>query len=200
MSAPTTPTSRPTLGVFGRLGRWSAQRRRTVFLGWAALIIALGAVAPRVETALSGGGWQADGSESVVACGLVERYFGGQGSYALAVVVSSSRHTAGDITFRRAIETAAQALRRDPAVADVQLPRRGESISPDGHVAVVRGGADADTAEMVRAAGPVQKRLEASEPRGIQLTLTGSPALWSQFNDENKQRCSAPRSRRGRSH
>jgi RND superfamily putative drug exporter len=74
--------------MFGRLGRWSAERRRTVFLGWAAVIIALGAVAPRAEHALSGGGWQADGSESVVARGLIERHFGGQGSYALAVVVS----------------------------------------------------------------------------------------------------------------
>ena len=100
-----TSTSRPTLGVFGRLGRWSARRRRTVFLAWAVLIIALGALAPRVEHALSGGGWQADGSQSVVARGLIERYFGGQGSYALAVVVSSARHTAGDPAFRRAIAT-----------------------------------------------------------------------------------------------
>jgi len=186
MSAPTTTTSHPTLGVFGRLGRWSARRRRTVFLSWAALIIALGAVAPRVEHALSGGGWQADGSESVVARGLIERYFGGQGSYALAVVVSSPQHTAGDAAFRRAIGAAARALRRDPAVAAVQLPRRGESISSDGHVAVVRGGAGANTAEMVRAAGRVQRRLEASATSGVRLALTGSPALWSEFNDENK--------------
>jgi len=186
MNAPTTPTPRLTLGVFGRLGRWSAHHRRTVFLGWATLILALGAVAPRVEHALSGGGWQADGSESVVARGLIERHFGGQGSYALAVVVSSARYTAGDTAFQHAIETAAQTLRRDPAVAGVQLPRRGESISRDGHVAVVRGGAGADTAEMVRAAGRVQMQLDAAAPGGIQLDLTGSPALWSEFNDENK--------------
>jgi RND superfamily putative drug exporter len=186
MSTPTTHISSPTLGVFGRLGRWSAQHRRTVFLGWAAIIIALGAVAPRVEHALSGGGWQADGSESVAARGLIERHFGGQGSYALAVVVSSSRNVASDSAFQHAIETAAQALRRDPAVAGVQLPRQGDSISANGHIAVVRGGAGADTAEMVRAAGRVEQRLKASSPRGVQLALTGSPALWSQFNEENK--------------
>jgi RND superfamily putative drug exporter len=186
MHTHTTASVRPTLGVFGRIGRWSARRRRTVFLSWAALIIALGAVAPSVEHALSGGGWQADGSESVVARGLIERHFGGQGSYALAVVVSSARHTVSEPAFRHAIATAAQALRHDPAVAEVQLPRRGESISSDGHVAVVRGGAAADTTEMVRAAARVQRRLENSAPSGIQLALTGSPALWSQFNDENK--------------
>ena len=186
MNAPTTSTSSPALGVFGRLGRWSARRRRTVFLTWATLIIALGAVAPRVEQALSGGGWQADGSESVAARALIERHFAGQGSYALAVVVSSAQHTAGEVAFRRAIETAANALRRERAVANVQLPRRGESISPDGHVAVVRGGAGADTAEMVRAAARVNKRLEAAATDGVQLALTGSAAVWSQFNEENK--------------
>ena len=186
MSALTTPTPGPTLGVFGRLGRWSAQHHRTVFLVWATLVIALGALAPRVEHALSGGGWQADGSESVAARALIERHFGGQGTYALAVVVSSARHTAGDTTFRRAIQLTADALRRERGVAEVRLPRRGESISPDGHIAVVRGGAGADTAEMVRAAGRVQQRLDAAAPSGVQLALTGSAALWSQFNDENK--------------
>jgi RND superfamily putative drug exporter len=186
MNALNPPTSSPTLGVFGRLGRWSANHRRTVFLVWATLVIALGAVAPRVEHALSGGGWQADGSESVAARALIEQHFGGQGSYALAVVVSSARHTAGDTTFRHAIELAADALRRERAVAGVRLPRRGESISPDGHIAVVRGGAGADTAEMVRAAGRVQRRLDAAAPGGVQMALTGSAALWSQFNDENK--------------
>ena len=184
MTENTTPTSPLTPGVFGRLGRWSARRRRTVFVGWAALIIALGALAPRVEHALSGGGWQADGSESVAARTLIDRHFGGQGSYALAVVVSSARHTEGDTTFRHAIDMAADALRRERAVADVRLPRRGDSISP--HVAVVRGGAGADTAEMVRAAARVEKRLKAIAPSGVQLALTGSAALWSQFNEENK--------------
>jgi RND superfamily putative drug exporter len=187
MSTATTPISPHTLGVFGRLGRWSARRRRTVFVAWAALIIALGAVAPRVEHALSGGGWQADASQSVAARALIDRHFGGQGSYALAVVVSSAQYRAGDKPFNDAVEIAAQALRRERAVASVELPRPGESISRDGHVAVVRGGAGADTAEMVRAAGRVRERLHAAAaPRGVQLALTGSAALWSQFNDENK--------------
>ena len=101
-------------------------------------------------------------------------------------MLSSPRHTVGDPAFRRAIATSAAVLRRDPAVAGVQLPRPGESISHDGHVAVVQGGAGADTAEMVRAAGRVQKRLDASAHGDVQLALTGSAALWSQFNDENK--------------
>ena len=110
----------------GRLGRWAANHMRTVVLVWIGVALCLGLFAPRAEHVLSGGGWQADGSESVAARGLIERHFGGQGSYALAIVVSSARHTSGDPVFRRAIATAANVLRSEPDVASVQLPRPGE--------------------------------------------------------------------------
>src|SRR5215212_4940148 len=82
------PGARP-LGPLGRLGRWTATHRRTVMLAWAVVAVCLGVLAPRAEQALSGGGWQADGSESVEARRLVDRHFDGQGSYALVAVVSS---------------------------------------------------------------------------------------------------------------
>src|SRR3954470_3988806 len=104
------------LGALGRLGRWSARHRRAVFVSWALLAVTLGALAPRAEHALSGGGWQADGSESVRAREHTERPSGGHGSYALAVVVSSRSHTAGDPEFQRVIETSAQTLRQEGAV------------------------------------------------------------------------------------
>ena len=53
------------LGPLGRLGRWAATHRRTVALAWVVVAVCLGVLAPRAEHALSGGGWQADGSESV---------------------------------------------------------------------------------------------------------------------------------------
>ena len=185
LAAPTSASTRP-LGPLGRLGRWSARRRRLVFIAWAVVIVALGALAPRAEHALSGGGWQADGSESVRARQLIERHFAGHGSSALAVVVSARGHVAGEPAFERAVAHGVQALRRDPAVSAVEPPRHGESISADGRVAVVRGGAGADPEEMVRAAARVEARLRASAPAGAELALTGSPALWSQFNEENK--------------
>ena len=53
------------LGPIGRLGRMAAEHRGRVFLAWALIALGLGILAPRVETALSGAGWQASGSESV---------------------------------------------------------------------------------------------------------------------------------------
>src|SRR5436189_2665157 len=170
----TTPASthRRALGPLGCLGRWSARHSGLVFLSWAAMIVALGVLAPQAETALSGGGWQADGSESVRARALIDRHFGGEGSYALAVVVSSRSHTTRAPAFKRTIERSEGVLRSEAAVARVQRPRPGESISRDGHVAVIRGGAAADTAEMVRAASRVQQRPEAPAQTGLARART----------------------------
>ena len=67
----------------GRLGRYAAANRRTVFVAWAVIAVALGFLAPRVETALSGAGWQANGSESVQVRERADRAFGGSGAYAI---------------------------------------------------------------------------------------------------------------------
>ena len=167
MTTRSTSTVPRPLGPLGRLGLWAARRRRLVFISWAVLVVALGVVAPRAEQALSGGGWDAEGSESVRVRELIDRHFAGHGSYALAVLVTSPRYTGGDPPFRRAVERTARVLGREAAVADVRLPRRGDSISADGHVAVVRGGAAADTAGMVRAAGRVHDRLEGLAPANV---------------------------------
>ena len=170
------------LGPLGRLGRWAATHRRTVLLAWVVVAVVLGVLAPRAEHALSGGGWQADGSESVEARRLIDRHFDGQGSYALLAVVSSRTQDSASPGFRATVGRVAGLLRRDPAVGAVPSP----AIAPNGRVAVVRGGAAAGTAGMVRAASRLRGRLEAAAGPGIEVSLTGSAGLWSEFNEENK--------------
>ena len=63
-----------TVGPLGRLGRWTADHVRAVALAWAVVALALGAFAPKVESALSGAGWQANGSESVQARKLIQAH------------------------------------------------------------------------------------------------------------------------------
>ncbi|HEU5066299.1 MAG TPA: hypothetical protein VFT86_10585, partial [Gaiellaceae bacterium] len=55
------------VGPLGRLGSWTADHVRIVSVAWAIVAVALAVFAPKVETALSGAGWQANGSESVRA-------------------------------------------------------------------------------------------------------------------------------------
>ena len=50
------------VGPIGRLGRYTATHFRVVLVGWLVVAVGLGFFAPRVETALSGAGWETTGS------------------------------------------------------------------------------------------------------------------------------------------
>ena len=63
------------LGPVGRLGRYAATHTRHVAIAWVILAVGLGFLAPRVETALSGAGWEATGSQSVAARSLIQQHF-----------------------------------------------------------------------------------------------------------------------------
>ena len=87
------------LGPIGRLGRWAAAHARAVFVAWAAIALVFGFFAPRVETALSGAGWEATGSESVFARTLVDQNFRGLSSSGLMVVVHAPGQTVHGLVF-----------------------------------------------------------------------------------------------------
>src|SRR5689334_25243917 len=101
------------VGPVGRLGAWTADHFRTVLAAWIVVAVGLGVLAPRVETALSGAGWEASGSESVQARQLIDRSFGGQSSSALMVVVHSPSKTTADAEFADAVNRVAALLRSD---------------------------------------------------------------------------------------
>ena len=129
MSACSLPMS-PVVGPIGRLGRFTATHTRSVVLAWVAIAVAFGFFAPRVETALSGAGWQANGSQSVQARSMIQQHFAGQSSTALMVVVHSPRLTASDPAFAAAVTRAEGILRSDPAIVSVPPPRAGVSLVP----------------------------------------------------------------------
>ena len=174
------------LGPVGRLGRFSASRPRWVLVAWVAIAVGLGALAPRVETALSGAGWQANGSESVAVRERVDRAFAGGGAYALQVAVHSEELTVADPAFRRSLRRAERLLAADSAVSRVIPPRPGVSISADGHTVVIRAGAAKDPNEMVAAARDLKGPLGDSAAPGVEANLTGAAGMWSDFNEANK--------------
>ena len=175
------------LGPVGRLGRWAAEHRGRVFIAWALIAVGLGVLAPRVETALSGAGWQANGSESVRARQLIDRDFAGTGSYALQVAVHSRGLVVTAPEFRQAVTVSERVLRRDPAVGRVSAPQPGISISPDGHTAVIRAAAAADPNAMVAAADRVKPKLADAASPGVAVNVTGASGMWSDFNHANRE-------------
>ena len=176
----------PTVGPLGRLGGWTADHVRTVSIAWAVIAITLAALAPKVETALSGAGWQANGSESVQARSLIERNFAGLSSSALMVVVHSPRATTATPAFQQTIARVEEILRANPHVSRVQPPTRGASISADGRTAVVMAGAKGDATQMVAAADTLKSKLPAAAAPGVGVSLTGASGMWSDFNAANR--------------
>ena len=175
------------LGPIGRLGRWTTTHFRIVAAGWVVVALGLGILAPRVETALSGAGWHATGSESVEAREQIDRDFAGAGSYALQAVVHSDDLVATAPGFLRTVARSQHVLRDDPAVGRISPPRPGVSVSPDGHTAVIRAGAAADPNAMVEAAHRLEAELAGAAGPGVTVDLTGSAAMWSDFNHANKE-------------
>jgi RND superfamily putative drug exporter len=176
----------PRVGPIGRLGRYTATHFRGVVAAWVVVALALGVLAPRVETALSGAGWETTGSQSVQARELIDRSFHGMGSYGLMTVVHSPSKRAGDPAFQRVVAAVQRTLRADRAVSAVAAPAPGASISRDGHTAIVQAGAARGSNDMVRAADRLKGRLSALSTGDVRVNLTGAAGMWSDFNAANR--------------
>jgi RND superfamily putative drug exporter len=175
-----------SVGPIGRLGRFAADHVRGVSIAWAAVAVALAVFAPKVETALSGAGWQANGSESVQARTLVQQHFHGLASSGPIVVVHSPTRTAASPAFRAAVAKAEAVLRSDARVATVVPPRAGASISRDGHTALILAGSAADPTAMVAAADTLKGTLQRLGSGDLTVSLTGASGMWSDFNAANR--------------
>ena len=174
------------VGPVGRLGGWAAEHIRLVSVTWVAIAIALGVFAPKVETALSGAGWQASGSQSVQARALIQHNFGGVSSAAPLVVVHSPTLTFSSLAFRATVAKVEATLRADRHISAVVPPRPGVSISSDGHTALVLGGANGDPTAMVAAADSLKGKLGRLAGGDVSVNLTGASGMWSDFNAANR--------------
>ncbi|HSO97714.1 MAG TPA: MMPL family transporter, partial [Solirubrobacteraceae bacterium] len=175
------------VGPIGRLGRYTATHFRVVLIAWLVIAVVLGFFAPRVETALSGAGWETTGSQSVQARQLIDKNFKGLSSYGLMTVLYSPSKTVSNPSFQAAVANVQRTLRADRAVSTVIAPTAGVSISRDGHTAIVQAGAARDSNAMVVAADRLKTKLSAlSTAGGVQVHLTGASAMWSDFNAANR--------------
>ncbi len=174
------------VGPIGRIGRYTATHFRVVLVGWLVVAIGLGFFAPKVETALSGAGWETTGSQSVQARNLIDKNFQGLSSYALMTVIYSPTKTVNDPAFKTAVASVERTLRADSAVKSVVPPAPGVSISTDGHTAIVQAGAAKSSNGMVKAADAIKGKLAKLSTAGVQVHLTGASGMWSDFNTANR--------------
>ena len=174
------------LSGMARLGVWTATHLRAVLVSWALVLVLFGALAPQVQSALAGAGWQDSTSASVAARNLIQKNFAGLGASALqVVVVDRNGPLATDPAAQAVITRATQQLRADRRVSTVVPPQPGVSLSPDGRTGIITAGAAADTNAMVKSAESLAGPLGRLGSPGISVTLTGDSALWANFNSAN---------------
>ncbi|MEV0911950.1 MMPL family transporter [Streptomyces hokutonensis] len=179
------PSPPGRVGPLGRLGAWTAGHVKHVLVGWLVIVAILGAFAPQVTSVLSGAGWQSNGSESVKVRELAEKHFGGAGSSAIQVVVTSKSHQLGDPSVRRVIAEVTEEMKSDDRISEVVPPQPGTSISRDGRTGLVLGAAASGTDDMVRAAEHLKEPLRRLSTADVTVRATGSSAMWSDFNTAN---------------
>lgn len=188
-SAPDQPGD-VAVGPIGRLGVWSDTHRRVVYGVWLAIALGLGFLAPQVEHALGGAGWEATGSQSVEARTILDEKFAGMSSSALQVVIVSDSSATGSTEFDSVVAKATKILNEEESVDTVVPPQPGATLSQDGKTAVLQAGANDEPNEMVRAAERVQEQLDeaglADEDAPVRALLTGSSGMWADFNSANR--------------
>lgn len=180
------PDERPW---FSRLAAWSARHRRAVIATWIVVTFAAAPLALTVNGALSGAGWEAQGSTAQVVRDELRRDFPALGAENPVVVYRQDAPIATDPTGLREL---VESLGRAPAarsVADpLALPEDAGLIARDGRTAIipvdVRTPTDADRPIAAGALGEYVAELELAP--GARAEVTGEWPVWSDFNEVNE--------------
>ena len=163
------------VGPIGRLGRYTATHFRVVLAAWLVVAVGLGFFAPRVETALSGAGWETSGSQSVQARQLINKNFAGLSSYALMTVLYSPTKTINDPAYQAVVANVERTLKADSAVKSViapapgrlDLPRRAHRDRPGGRRAQLQRDGQGCREHQGQARRPVRQRRAGASDRRV---------------------------------
>jgi RND superfamily putative drug exporter len=186
------PASEPpdSRRLFARLAAFAARHRRGVIVTWAVVVFAAAPLALSLTGALSGAGWEAQGSTAQQVRDELRRDFPGLGAEDPVVVYRQSNPIPQDpLGLRRLVRQ----LERGPEVQRVAdplaLPPEAGLIAPDGKTAIVpvaqRTGSDATRPELAGELGAYVGSV--SLPAGTRAEVTGEWPVWSDFNQVNEQ-------------
>ena len=174
---------------FARLGRFSARRRKPVMLLWLAVAFAAAPLAITVNGALSGAGWEAQGSIAQQVRDELRADFPGVGAEAAVVVVRQKAPFSEDQTAVKAVVEGLRGADGVGGVADpLVMPVDAGLISRDGLTALIPVQLRAkNDARLPESAGAVIARVASLKlPDGARAEVTGEWPVWSDFNTSNE--------------
>jgi len=165
-------------------------KKKTVMLLWAILTVAAAPLAISLTSALSGAGWDAQGSEAQIVRNELRTQFPQVGAEAAMIVVQQDQSVQ---TSPQAVQTLATGASTAPgsagAMNPLEMPKESGLISMDGKTIIIpvmlEGTEDAD---LPISAGHLMEWLDEQQlPEGTVANATGEWAMWEDFNKENEK-------------
>jgi len=191
-TSPAHPASRPPdpRAWFSRLAAFSARRRRAVIVTWLVVTLAAAPLAVTLNGALSGAGWEAQGSTAQHVRDELRRDFPALGAENPVVVYHQATPIASAPSGLHDLVLALGRAPRATSVADpLALPATAGLMSRDDRSAIVPVAQHVtNDAQRPVAAGDLGRYVASLHlPAGATAEVTGEWPVWSDFNHINEQ-------------
>src|ERR1700754_3799006 len=185
-SAPTHPageelnlmSSKPK-GIAARAGHWSARHRKTAIFGWLALIVLSAVIGGMLGQKTPTNAEKMDGETRRAETILQDAGFPKKSGE--MVLVQSKTQTTDDRAFKATIADVARTVAKQPVVANVTT----DTVSEDGHSALVQFDLKGDPETATERVGPVLAATEKVAERHPKLTVEqfGEASMTKQLED-----------------
>lgn len=177
-------------GLLARMALFSARHRRAVMGVWLLVALAAAPLAITLTSALSGAGWEAQGTTSQAVRDELRRDFATLGAEAAYVVYQQEAPLAERPQGLAGLVAALQDAPGAAAVVDpMALPPESGLLAPDGRTALVPVALEAEQdADLPVAAGELGEYVgELVLGEGATADVTGEWPVWSDFNETNEE-------------
>ena len=179
--------------LFGRLARFSVRRRRPIMLAWLILTVAAAPLAIGVSSALSGAGWEAQGSIAQTVRDELRADFPTVGAESAIVVVHQKTPFAEDPSVVAAVVAALTPEVGGEVVAGMvdpaTMPLEAGLVSQDGLTVMIpvnlAGTQDSDLPKSAEELIGIVSDIELSQ--GAVAEVTGEWPVWADFNKSNEE-------------
>ena len=176
--------------LFSRLAASMARHRRAVIVTWLLVVFAAAPLALTLSSALSGAGWEAQGSIAQQVRDELRKHFASLGAESPVVVYHQATPITSDPSGLRALVAKLEHAPRSQAVVDpFAMPVEAGLISRDGRTALIpvtqKVGSDAQRPIAAGELGSYVATLPLAA--GAQAKVTGEWPVWSDFNEVNAE-------------
>ena len=177
-------------GPLATIARWSVAHKKAVMLIWLVVVIAAAPLAIGLSSALSGAGWDAQGSEAEKVRQELRTDFPEVGGEAAMIVVQQPTSVVENPeTVAMLAAGAATAPGSTGAMNPLEMPMESGLISQDQKTAIIPVTlAFEEDADLPKSAGELMHWVDKQElPEGTVANVTGEWAMWEDFNHENEK-------------